>query len=137
MTIAFELFVLALSVSMLAFLTYKGYANKDAALAWIGSTLGVISSVLFFVGYFGEHGFPSVMVDVLVFVAVIGGCAALTGGIVYAMRRRGTDTPETAEAPTQNNYVPNATTHVYGSYTKADIDAARQRAQQLRREVRA
>lgn len=135
--VAFELSVLLVSVLMIVFLTYKGYTDQDAWLAWIGATLGVVSNVLFFFGYIGEHGIaPDVAGNarqVATFVIVVATLTAATGGIVWWLRKR----PQTAQAASRTNYVSSGASYAYGSYTPADIKAARQRATQTRKAVRA
>ena len=138
--VAFELSVLLVSVLMIVFLTYKGYTDQDAWLAWIGATLGVVSNVLFFFGYIGEHGIaPDVAGNarqVATFVIVVATLVAATSGIVWWLRKR-PQTAQTAQTASHTNYVSSGASYAYGSYTPADIKAARAKATQARKQVRA
>lgn len=76
-----------------------------------------------------------VLADAAIFVATLGGCAALTGGILWYIRNR-PQTQHTFDDRTQptSNYV-KATPLAYGSYTAADVQAARAQAQRIRKGV--
>lgn len=138
MTVAFELFVLAVGIATFYYLVRNGYATRDALLAWVGASLAVVSATLFFVGYIGEHGI-GISGDnarqVATFLVIIGLIAAsIVGALQLAKRQRNAPAfdDRTQEAP-QRNYVPRQATMAYGTYTAADVQAARRDAQRIRK----
>jgi protein-S-isoprenylcysteine O-methyltransferase Ste14 len=130
MTVAFGLFILFVGGATMAWLVYKGYSDKDAAMGWIGAILCIISSLMIFVGYTGEHSItptmPSDARQTATFIIIVAMLCAVAGVVVWRMRKR----PQTAPGAA------GGTVHAYGSYTPADIHAARVMAQRARQGVR-
>lgn len=140
MTVAFELFVLAVGIATFYYLVRNGYANADALMAWVGATLAVVSPVLFFIGYIGEHGIGidgdnarQVATFVVIIVALVAG---VVGVLQLAKRQRNAPAFDDRTQTRPSNYV-NATTMAYGTYTRADVQAERAKAQRIRKGVKA
>jgi len=77
-----------------------------------------------------------VLADALIFVATLGGCVALVGGVLWWMRNRPTPAFDDRTQQQPSNFV-KATTMAYGTYTAADVQAARRDAQRIRKGVKA
>lgn len=109
-------------------------AVKFSAPRWVWgatafTTLCIVIQVAAILDAFG------VLVDTMIFLATLGGCVALIGGVLWWMKHRPTAPPfddRTQEQP-QRNYVPRQATMAYGTYTAADVQAARRDAQRIRK----
>ena len=136
-TVAFALFFITVGGVTVGYLAYKGYADQDALLGWIGATMCVLGGFLTMFGYIGEHGIapdmPGSARQIATFISVLATLGALTGGVVWWLHKR----PQTAQTASRTNYVSSGASYAYGSYTPADIKAARAKATQARKEVRA
>ena len=138
MTVAFELFVLMVGIATFYYLVRNGYASADALMAWIGATLAVVGPVLFFIAYIAEHSINDELRQVATFAVIV--CvlvASVIGALQLAKRQREQPafddrTQTTPPTPKQNQYV-----HAYGTYTRADVQAERAKAQRIRRGAKA
>jgi hypothetical protein len=115
-----------------------GYTERMDLIGWTGATLCVVGGLMTIVGYAFEAGIgvPNGNArQVATFVSVVAGIISFTVAAIWQMRRR----PHFDQTPIQprTNYVDSDATYAYGTYTPADVRAARQRASNIRKGVRA
>ena len=141
MTLIFALVMITAGVVTFYILVRNGLTDPIDLLGWGGATLCVVGGLMVSSGYIAEHGIGTdgdnarqVATFAAVMVALVAG---VVGVLQLAKRQRNAPafddrTQTTPPTPKQNQYV-----HAYGTYTRADVQAERAKAQRIRRGVKA
>ena len=140
MTLIFALMLIAAGVATFYILVRNGYTDPVDVIGWVGASLCAVGGLMAAAGYIGEHG---IGIDgdnarqVATFAVVVVALAAgVVGVLQLAKRQREQPTFDDRTQTRPSNYV-NATTMAYGTYTRADVQAERAKAQRIRKGVKA
>lgn len=115
----FTLIVAVASTATFTVLVRGKRTERRDWLGWIGASLGAVSVTILSITMIAEHGISA---DALTFLMTFSGLLIVTGATVYFVRKR----KPPFEDRTQRNFVPNARTHAWGTYS-AETVAARKR----------
>ena len=129
----FGTITLITGICTFAILVRNGYTEKGDIAGWIGATLCTIGGLLTLTGVIAEAG---QLVSAATTLLVMATLAAIGGGVLWWMRNRPAPTFDYRTQTQPSNYV-NATTMAYGTYTRADVQAERAKAQRIRRGAKA
>lgn len=114
-----------------------GYTETIDVVGWVGATLCTIGGLMTAAGYIAEHGI-GISGDnarqVATFIVIVVALAAGIVGALQLARRQRVAEFDTEPVASRSNYVPRqAQVHAYGTYTRADVQAERRKAQQIRK----
>lgn len=142
MTLIFALMLIAAGVATFYVLVRNGFTDPVDVIGWVGASLCAVGGLIAAAGYIAEHG---IGVDgdnarqVATFIVIVGLIAAsVVGALQLAKRQRNAPIFDDRTQEPQRNYVPRqAQTMAYGTYTRADVQAERAKAQRIRKGVKA
>ena len=140
MTLIFALMLIAAGVATFYVLVRNGFTDPVDVIGWGGASLCAVGGLMASSGYIAEHG---IGIDgnnarqVATFIVIIGLIAAsVVGALQLAKRQRPAPAFDDRTQEPPRNYVPRQATMAYGTYTAADVQAARRDAQRIRKGVK-